>query len=280
MGKLIRARTVLGFTTVLNGSEGRFGLRFGILRLDPRVESCAEFHATTGSCEAALVILGGKCGIEVGNVDLGVLGSRGSVWDGKATAVYIPPDHSYKVRATSPVEIAVSEAPGRRGGEVRVITPSEVSEKVSGKADFVRRICTIVGDNVPATKLLVGETYCPQGKWSSYPPHKHDEDNLPVEADLEELYYYRMNPECGFGMQALYTGAGCGAGKGCEESGSALEEAYIIKNNYAVFIDRGYHPLVVAPGYELYYLWAMAGDKRALVPSADPIHVWVYSELR
>ena len=38
----------------------------------------------------------------------------------------------------------------------------------------------------------LSETFTPSGNWSTYPPHKHDTENPPVESQLEELYFYRF----------------------------------------------------------------------------------------
>ena len=45
-----------------------------------------------------------------------------------------------------------------------------------------------------ADALLVTEVFTPQGNWSSYPPHRHDEDDFPRMTYLEETYYHRLNP--------------------------------------------------------------------------------------
>ena len=78
---------------------------------------------------------------------------------------------------------------------------------------------------------------------------------------FEEVYFYRFKPESGFGVQLLYDDTG-ERGRSC---GTATWCA----------IPSGYHTVVAAPGYALYYLWVMAGQGRALAPHLDPRHAWI-----
>ena len=52
----------------------------------------------------------------------------------------------------------------------------------------------------------------------------------------------------------------------------------MVHDGYVVSIPSGYHPVAAAPGYELYYLWVMAGEGRELAPYFDPQHAWVQAE--
>ena len=112
--------------------------------------------------------------------------------------------------------------------------------------------------------FYIGEGLIPSGNWSGYPPHRHDFDNLPEEIDMEETYFYRFDPAQGFGIQKVYQPDG------------SIDETYTVKNNDTVAIAKGYHPLCGAPGYQMYYLWTMAGAvNRGLISSKDPVHAWV-----
>ena len=112
-------------------------------------------------------------------------------------------------------------------------------------------VYNIVDDRCDAEYLLVGETLNPPGNWSSSPPHKHEYNNLPEESDHEEIYFFKVDPEQGFGIQRLYT------------DDRELDEACVVENNDAVIISKGYHPVVAAPGYSLYYLWVLAGKGKS-----------------
>jgi 5-deoxy-glucuronate isomerase len=103
----------------------------------------------------------------------------------------------------------------------------------------------------------------PSGCWSSYPPHKHDQDNLPAESLLEETYYHRLSPPQGFGFQRVYT------------DDRSLDETMAFSDGDVVLVPRGYHPVGAPYGYELYYLNVMAGPKRIWKFHNDPAHEWM-----
>lgn len=105
--------------------------------------------------------------------------------------------------------------------------------------------------------------FTPEGNWSSYPPHKHDQDHLPEESYLEETYYHKINPVHGFAVQRVYT------------DDRSLDETMIVKNGDAVLVPKGYHPVSAPPGYELYYLNVMAGPVRTWKFKNDPEHEWI-----
>ena len=111
---------------------------------------------------------------------------------------------------------------------------------------------------------MVGETLNPPGGWSSYPPHKHDVDDPPREAIYEEVYFFRIQPEGGFGIQRVYER---------REGADALNEVLVVEDGDTVIIPRGYHPVVAAPGYQLSYVWALRGEGRRYGAwSDDPAH--------
>jgi 5-deoxy-glucuronate isomerase len=103
----------------------------------------------------------------------------------------------------------------------------------------------------------------PPGHSSSYPPHKHDQDNLPHESSLEETYYHRLDPPQGFAFQRVYT------------DDRSIDEALAVEDHDVVMVPRGYHPVIVPHGYESYYLNVMAGPTRAWHFHNDPAHEWM-----
>ena len=106
----------------------------------------------------------------------------------------------------------------------------------------------------------------PGGNWSSYPPHKHDEDRPGVETMLEEIYYYEVARD-GFGYQRVYS-----SGPGRE-----IDITAEVRTGDAIVMPHGYHgPSMAAPGYDLYYLNVMAGPgERAWRFTDDPAHAWI-----
>ena len=152
----------------------------------------------------------------------------------------------------------------RRRATPVIVEPADVVVHDRGRPGWQREVHDIIADTVPAQRLLVGETFNAAGQWSSFPPHKHDGGD--GEPALEEVYYYRFDRPDGFGFQGLY-----------ELDGS--ERAVFLRHGAVVGIPRGYHPVCAAPGYRLYYLWALgprAGTARALALHEDPAHRWLH----
>jgi len=152
----------------------------------------------------------------------------------------------------------------RRKGKPILISPDKVRLRKAGKDNFKRDVYDIVDERIKAEHIVVGETINEKGNWSSYPPHKHDRDNLPLESKQEELYFFKLEPPDGFGVIRLYN--------------KKSDKIFTIKNNDVIAIPRGYHPVGVIPGYRIYYLWILAGKKRILKPSDDPKYSWVKEE--
>jgi len=271
MSSLIRVNIGEGFTPILKGDRGKAGLTFGVLRLKEEDRGNQSsgleqpiFEENSGENEVGLVILGGKCVIETAGMKWGPIGERNTVFSGKATAVYMPPHTAYRIYPIGEVEIAISGVPSDAGGEPQIVTPDEVVVHARGADHFKREVHDIITSNVKAERLVVGETFTLPGNWSSYPPHKHDVDDFPNEVKMEELYFFKVQPKQGFGIQVIY-----------ESSGGSREEAYLIKDGDTVLIENGYHPVAVPPGYAVYYLWVLSGETRVLIPRTDPDHAWI-----
>ena len=227
----------------------------------------------TGPAEWTVVILSGSVrafGAE-GELTRGPLGSRKNVFTGKAAALYLPPHFKGRIEAVTAAELAVCQSladtlTGCKQPVARaptVIAPDDVRTKTVGAHNWQRTVHDIVDQRLPAARLLVGETINKTGGWSSYPPHRHDEDRLPLEVNLEEVYFFQVNPPQGFGFHRIYP------------DDRSLDESYAVENGDTVVIPRGYHPVASAPGYQVYYLWLMAGTGRVMCPFDDPRHAWV-----
>jgi 5-deoxy-glucuronate isomerase len=213
--------------------------------------------------EMCAIVLSGTVDVTVGGAYLGTATRGGDVFESAGDAVYVPPARALELVARDDAVVAVAAAPlaDRPAGAARLIAPTEQNVRTAGAGNWSRSIRTILGPDDDAGRLVLGETINPPGNWSSYPPHKHDRHAPPEEAALEEVYYYRFKPEGGFGVQMIYD--------------DRDERAQIVRDGDVVAIPSGYHPVVAAPGYSLYYLWVLAGEGRELVPFFDPRHVWV-----
>lgn len=220
----------------------------------------------TGDREAILVLVEGRAEVSAGGRDFGELGDRMDVFERKPPhAVYVPDGSDWTARATGACTLAVCTAPGRGGHPAQIIGPAGVPLEERGKGANTRYIHNIAMENRDvADSLLVTEVYTPQGNWSSYPPHRHDEDDFPNMTYLEEVYYHRLNPEQGFGFQRVFT-----------EDGS-LDETLAMANHDVVLVPRGHHPCGAPYGYEMYYLNVMAGPRRAWRFVNHPDHDWIF----
>ncbi|PTM57911.1 5-deoxy-glucuronate isomerase [Desmospora activa] len=218
----------------------------------------------TDDQEVCLVLLSGKAHVSSTNEQWQNIGQRMDVFEKiPPYSVYIPSDDCYRIEAVTDVEVAVCLAPGRGTTAARLIPPEEVGVETRGAGNIERQIHNILPEQKPADSLLVVEVFTPEGNWSSYPPHKHDRDQLPDESYLEETYYHKINPGHGFAVQRVYT------------DDRSLDETLIVKNGEAVLVPKGYHPVSAPPGYELYYLNVMAGPVRTWKFHNDPDHAWV-----
>ncbi|HET9730872.1 MAG TPA: 5-deoxy-glucuronate isomerase [Acidimicrobiia bacterium] len=217
----------------------------------------ATFTPQSGE-EGALVLLSGALQW------LGVDAGRGDVFEGRASAVFLPAGSCVEIRATTACELAFATTVGAAlepAAEHPVaIQPGDVVVHERGRPPWQRAVHDVIGPDVPACRLLVGETFNEPGQWSSFPPHKHD--GADGEPALEEVYYYRFDRRDGFGFQGLYDADGD-------------ERAVLLRHGAVVGIPHGYHPVCAAPGYRLYYLWALAGSPRQLTMYEDPAHRWL-----
>ena len=146
---------------------------------------------------------------------------------------------------------------------MEVIEPRDVEIEIRGGGNATRQINHIVKPDFPADRILIVEVYTPSGNWSSYPPHKHDIHNPPAEVDLDEIYFYKFSSPEGFAIQRAYGRHG------------GRDETLTVRDNEAVLIPDGYHPVVAAHGYDCYYLNVLAGSARSMAASDDPDYAWV-----
>jgi 5-deoxy-glucuronate isomerase len=218
----------------------------------------------TGNQEACLVLLSGKANVSTKREQWEQIGKRMNVFEKiPPYSVYVPSNDFYEVEAVTDLELAICLAPGKGTYPARLIAPHDVEVETRGAGNIERKIHNILPEQQPADSLLVVEVFTPEGNWSSYPPHKHDQDNLPYESYLEETYYHKINPGHGFAVQRVYT------------DDRSLDETLIVKNDDVVLVPKGYHPVSAPPGYEVYYLNVMAGPVRTWKFHNDPDHEWV-----
>ena len=251
-----------GFVPVVQAGKDLKYLSFGLLRLD----TGESYRLETAGEEAVVVLLRGSLRVSGAGLGGGRLGPRRNVFDNKASAAYVPPGTWVDIQADDGVEAAIVSATVSAtslDGQAALVTPDQVRVQLRGKPGFQREVHDIVDSRIPARRLLVGETFNRPGEWSSYPPHKHDELIPGVEYPLEEVYYFRIDPPQGFGVQVIYSPT------------KGVDESYRVLDGDVTILPFGYHPVAAAPGYRLYYLWALAGEVRQFSFNDDPVHAWL-----
>lgn len=214
--------------------------------------------------ERLVLVLEGRASVTAGGLRLDSIGSRVSVFDGPAApVVLVAPGDAISLTAQTDALVVVAAAPGGATRLTRYIAPEEILVEARGEGNTARRIHHLLDTQMEAGRLIAFEVYTPGGNWSSYPPHKHDTENPPAEARLEEYYLYRFAKPQGFGFQRVYT------------ADRSLDESMAVTDLDAVLVPEGYHPFGAPAGYDAYYLNIMAGPNRAWHFTIDPDHAWL-----
>lgn len=246
-----------------------------------RLNAGMTWPLDTGEHELAIVVLSGRLHVSSDRGEWPYIGERDSVFSGLPSALYLPHRTSLTINAETACEFAVALAPTDEDHLPRLITPDEVTTEIRGGDNATRQINSILPPGFPCQRLVVVEVYTPGGNWSSYPPHKHDVHKTDragtiLEADLEEIYYYKFDRPAGFALQRIYTSPE----SPLQQTGLSLDVALVAHDNDAVIVPEGYHPVAAAPGYTTYYLNVLAGSAQTLSSSDDPDYAWVKQNYR
>ena len=214
--------------------------------------------------ERLVLVLEGRASACVGATDFGVLGSRETVFDDPPPPVLLAePGKPVEVVAATDALVVIAGGAGTELHRTALVQPDDVLVEARGSGQTARRIHHLLPPTAEAGRLIAFEVVTPGGNWSSYPPHKHDIEDPPVEARLDEAYFYRFARPQGFAFQRIYTGD------------HAFDEALAPGDGDLVLVPAGYHPVGAAAGYDCYYLNVMAGPARAWNFSIDPDHAWL-----
>ena len=166
----------------------------------------------------AFIILEGYCTVKFNDQVWEKIGNRNTVFENKkAVSFYMPIEQQLTVEGNGHVKIAVCGAPIQEKTKPQLLPEEHVVLKTLGKVPFERETSFIIDGNSNAKSLTIGECYVTPGNWAGFPPHKHDEDNMPAECITEEVYYFLFDPKQGFAVQCLYTADG------------EIDEAYRVK---------------------------------------------------
>jgi len=255
---------VAGDPVVLTAEEAGWtysGLQ--VARLGPGETRLVDLDAREG----AVVPLSGSAVIETGDGQTFELAGRESVFASITDLCYLPRETSFSITSPGGGEFALATAVAKERTGAFYRAASEVEVQARGAGPATRQINQLLGaDTAGPDNLIVVEVLTPEANWSSYPPHKHDEAS-DEEVPLEEIYYFRIKGEGGFGLHRTYTAD-------CE-----IDATVAVGDGDVFLVPRGFHgPCVAAPGYDMYYLNVMAGPghERAWRICTDPAHVWLW----
>lgn len=217
--------------------------------------------------ESVLIPLEGFFEIQVDSESFGKVG-RSSPFVEPPDVIVIPPNSNLKINnMKAKSQIAIVSSPGKGDFMPSLISKYEIKSFWRGTFNWRRKIRNLLPEDSSLSHLIIGETINPPGFWSSVPPHKHDTMDPPEKIALEEIYFFKVFPKQGFGIQWIYTD---------DTSPISLDEVYVVRDSDLIVIPAGYHPVVAGPGYSLYYLWVLAGPIKRMPPlDFDKTHRWI-----
>lgn len=238
-----------------------------------RLKKGERFVHCVPGYESLLMPASGSCNVRVGTHQFAAIGKREHLWGGDPEAVYVPVGQEAEITCvTDQLDLMIG------GGRYdTVLEPFEVRQDAIDKIQYGsddtkthRKIKHILGQKNASQRgrLLVSELFTVgAGGWSGFPPHKHDTerviDGATHETEYQEVYQFRFNPDHGFGAQFVY------------KHEDDLGPVYHVRSGSVVAIDKGYHPSVAAPGYEMYYFTVIVGaHSKSLVQHFDPHHAY------
>ena len=234
-----------------------------------RLNAGQRWSASTGDFEYGHVVLGGRCNVRTSKGDFMAVGERADVFSGLPSAVYLPRHTDFEIEAlTDSFEVASCWVPADKDYPAQRVSPADSKMELRGGGNASRQIQSIMPPGYNCQRIVAVEVYTPSGNWSSYPPHKHDvhredaQGNL-LEADLEEIYFYKINRPEGYAYQRVYNDS------------RSIDAVMMAQNHDLVLVPEGYHPVVAAPGYTVYYLNFLAGSAQSLANIDDPAYSWV-----
>ncbi len=241
-----------GYTSIaeINGKLPDMLMDFGILTLDAGQELTDRRNK-----ERAFLLIRGGVEFEWGSDK--AVAERDSCFNEAPWCLHVPSGVSVKIRGTMPhTELSIHRTNNDRLFPSILFKPEDCRINQVGAGSMkemaTRTVRTIIDkSNREKSNLVLGETINLPGRWSGYPPHYHPQP---------ELYFYKFNPEDGFGYAQLG------------------DEVYKVRNNDTMLIRGGItHPQVSAPGYAMYYLWAIRHleDMPYINPTFLPDYLWV-----
>jgi 5-deoxy-glucuronate isomerase len=238
-----------------------------------RLEAGGSATFATANEELAVLPLAGSVTVHIDGATF-LLEGRASVFARITDWAYAPIESELRLSSKGGAEIALASARAERRFDPAYVPAEDVPVELRGAGQATRQVTNFLAPGAfdAVDRLIAVEVLTPDGNWSSYPPHKHD-DTPGSLANNEEIYYFRLgktgsvetNDE-GFAVHRTYT------------ADRSIDETVVVRDGDAFLVPRGYHgPCVAAPGYPLYYLNVMAGPnpERTMAIVDDPPYAWV-----
>jgi len=204
------------------------------------------FKGNTNGEESVFVITEGRVKFSLESKLMGEM-ERENVFDEPPCAVYLPPYSNYSIEFEEKSELCIVSCKAKGMGKPKFIGAKDVRFKRVGLDTYMRNTHEILPEDFPAEKLILGETITDPGNWAGYPPE---------ETTFEELNFFKITPRTGFGTVRVFN--------------ESEDNMFLVKNDEVLTIPKGYHPISVAPKHRIYYLWALAGKTRKVVPIVHP----------
>ena len=242
-----------GYTAVTRIDEPRAdtGIDFGVLRL-----AAGQRYDAPAGLETAALLLQGEVRFALPGAALSA--ARGSIFEQQPLALHADASTAVQLEAAADSELALLQVRNEGGRfEARLFDgESMVQDEHRGRGSLddtaYRMVRTIFdGRNRPTANLVLGEVINFPGRWSSYPPHHHPQP---------ELYHYRFTEPQGFGHAEL---------------GEVVLK--VRQHDTVKILDQLDHSQVAAPGYGMYYIWAIRHlpGCRYTVPEFAEEHRWL-----
>ncbi|WP_430297855.1 5-deoxy-glucuronate isomerase [Sinomonas sp. B1-1] len=231
--------------------------------------------------ERIVVPLAGAFEVTVDGVVHSLRG-RASVFAGPSDVLYTGIGRSVEISSAQGGRVAVALAPAKAEYPTRLVRAEETPVELRGAGNCSRQVHNFgTPAALEADRFIVCEVITPAGNWSSYPPHKHDEEK-DGETFLEEIYYFetRLAPGSPTGSEAAAGQDPVGYARVYASDERPIDVNAEVRTGDVVLVPYGWHgPAMAAPGYDLYYLNVMAGPGRVRewLISDDPHHGWIRS---
>ncbi|MFJ6376180.1 5-deoxy-glucuronate isomerase [Pseudarthrobacter oxydans] len=272
-----------------SASEGHWDISLGTFDSSTEVEGWAHTGLKVATLAAGTAVdvpaaaeerivvpLSGAFTVTVQGNEFQLAGRR-HVFSGPTDVLYSGTDRAITISSAGGGRVAIATAPAKVQYPTRLITAAETPVELRGAGNCSRQVHNFgTPAALEADRFIVCEVITPAGNWSSYPPHKHDEDK-DGETSLEEIYYFETrvadvpgaptNNADPVGYQRVYA-----------SDERPIDVSAEVRTGDVILVPYGWHgPAMAAPGYDLYYLNVMAGPGRVRdwLISDDPHHGWI-----